>query len=485
MEDHPRLWWERRRFLRAALLGGAAVPVALAIPPALAQTTGTSADPWLRAPAIAQRVRPLTFPSRTVDVRTHGAVGNGSTDCTTAIDRAIAACHAAGGGRVTVPAGRYVCGPIRLRSNVNLHLAAGATILFKTDPRAYLPAVLTRYEGNDCYNYSPMVYAYRQNNIAITGQGTLDGRASPSFWWPWSGRREFGWSSGEPTATRDSTALREQAERGVPVAQRQYGGGHYLRPPFLQPYGCNDVLIEGITIRNAPMWIIHPFLCRRVAVRNVRIDSIGPNNDGIDVECSSDVLIEGCRFNAGDDCVVMKSGRGRDGFARNVATHGVYVRNCVMTAGNGAIATGSEGSGGIYEIFAENLTVSGVDELLLMKNSTRRGGTHQNIYLRNVRGSGLGTYPAVYLTYNFPTQTQASGGPYTPRFANVQLRNITGSNFTKAIKIAGHSNNPIRDVHITDATFTDIDRSTPEIFGASNVRLTRVRINGRTVVAGA
>lgn len=204
-------------------------------------------------------------------------------------------------------------GAIHLKSNVDLHLAADATIKFSPDPKQYLPLVFTRWEGTELMNYSPFIYAFEQENIAVTGEGTLDGQAGLEHWWRWNGRKNWGWKEGEPSAAKARNLLHEMAENGTPVSEREFGEGSYLRPQFIQPYRCKNVLIEGITIKNSPMWEVHPVLCTNVTVRKLTINSTGPNNDGCDPESCADVLIEDCSFNTGDDCIAIKSGRNADG----------------------------------------------------------------------------------------------------------------------------------------------------------------------------
>src|SRR5690348_8231038 len=241
-------------------------------------TSSPSATGWDLVPGILARIKPPTFPNRDFDITRYGAVGDGHTDCSTAFRQAIDACNRAGGGRVVVPAGRFLTGPIHLKSNVNLHVTKDATVLFTTDTNAYLPQVLTRFESTELMGYSPFIYALDQENIAVTGEGTLDGQASDENWWAWKGQR--GRTTGTQTPARDR--LVAMAEQGVPVAQRVFGEGDYLRPNFIQPYRCRNVLIEGVRIRNSPMWEINPTLCTNVTVRGVHISSHGPNNDGCD-----------------------------------------------------------------------------------------------------------------------------------------------------------------------------------------------------------
>src|SRR5262249_26095469 len=252
-------------------------------------------DPWDRLPDLLSRIVPPRFPQR--DFLT-SAYPN--------IQQAIEACAAAGGGRVVVPPGDHLTDPLRLRSRVNLHVSKGATLRFPTDPPRS-PLVLTRFEGVELMNYSPLIYAFECEDVAITGEGTLDGQADDEHWWPWkgvtTGKRDDVTRNQEPPAPQiaDRDALNAQADRGVPVAERVYGPGHFLRPALIEPYRCKNVLIEGVTIRNAPMWLVHPTLCTNVTVRGVTARSHGPNNDGCDPESCRGVLIEDCTFDTGDD----------------------------------------------------------------------------------------------------------------------------------------------------------------------------------------
>jgi polygalacturonase len=277
---------DRRDFVKSVIAGGAGVLVV----PRLGSASSLSSwadpvlpvdasadDPWIGATRILARIKPPVFPNRDFRIIDHGAVADGSTDATAAIRKAIEACHAAGGGRVVVPPGVFITGAIHLQSNVNLFLSEGATLKFSSDPAMYLPAVFTRFEGTECMNFSPLIYAFEQENIAITGTGVLDGSASDENWWKWARRPA---PNTDPPARPDIRRLLDFGERGVPVAQRVFGAQHLLRPSFIQPYRCRNVLIEGISIRNSPMWEIHPVLSTNVTVRGVKISTHGPNNDG-------------------------------------------------------------------------------------------------------------------------------------------------------------------------------------------------------------
>ncbi|MGH9886158.1 MAG: glycoside hydrolase family 28 protein, partial [bacterium] len=287
----------RRQFIQTVGAGAVlASPLgALACRPGVrVGSPSSSARGWDLVPEILARIVPPTFPRRDFDVTKYGAVADGKTDNTAAIKRAVGACSEAGGGRVVIPEGRFLTGPVHLKSNVNLHVVRGATLAFTRETKAYLPAVFTRFEGTELMNYSPLVYAFEQENVAVTGEGTLDGQADRTYWWPWKGSEDYGWTRGAPNYNASRQRLLDMAERGVPVASRVFGEGDYFRPSFIEPYRCRNVLIEGVTIVNSPMWEVHPVLCRNVTVRGLTINSHGPNNDGCNPESCRDVLIERC-----------------------------------------------------------------------------------------------------------------------------------------------------------------------------------------------
>ncbi|WP_217632461.1 glycoside hydrolase family 28 protein [Ruania alba] len=291
-----------------------------------------------RAAQILSRVAPPEFADRVLDITEFGATGDGATDCTAAFADAISACSAAGGGRVLVPAGRFRTGAVHLLDDVELHLAAGAVLAFSDDPEDYLPPVRTRYEGVDCYNYSPFLYAFGRRNIALTGEGVVDGGADEQHWWNWVKKPA-------PHEGPAKQRLLAAAAEGVPVAQRVFGPGDHLRPNLLQFVDCENVLISGVTFHRSPMWTIHPVRCRNVTIRGVLVDSHGPNNDGCNPESSRDVLIEDCTFDTGDDCIAIKAAKGPDGWHPDETTAGVVVRDCRMRAGHGGVTVGSETSG--------------------------------------------------------------------------------------------------------------------------------------------
>jgi polygalacturonase len=465
----------RRTFLKVV---GAAT-VGLAAPCGWAGLVARSRIPSPQAPAagwplaaeILRRIVPPTFPARDIDVRAHGAVGDGVRDCTAALRAAIDACHAAGGGRVVVPGGVFLTGPVHLRSGVNLHLAEGATLRFSRDPRQYLPLVFTRFEGVELMNYSPLIYAFEQRDIAITGTGTLDGQADDDHWWPWKGRDR---DAATPTQAAARAALIEMAGRGVAVSGRRFGEGHYLRPNFVQPYRCQNVLVEGVTIVNSPMWEVHPVLCTNVTVRNVRIDSHGPNNDGCDPESCRDVLIDGCVFDTGDDCIALKSGRNDDGRRLNVPIENVIVRDCEMKDGHGGVVIGSEISGGARHIYAERCRMDSprLDRALRIKTNAMRGGVIEHVYMRDVQ---IGQVAEAVVTIDFYYE-EADKGAFRPTVRDVEVRNVTSRKSDSVLLLRGFPAAPIRDVRVVDCTFDGVAK--PDRLEAVNdLTFTNVKVN--------
>ncbi len=457
----------RRAFLTQAVVAAAAIAGAEARPSAL--QTGARFDPWRTADAVLRRIRPPAFPRRAFDIRRFGAKSD--ADSTDSIRNAMAACAAAGGGRVVVPAGRFVTGAVRLKSRVNLHLEDGATLAFSRDANAYLPLVLTRFEGVELMNYSPFIYALDEHDVAITGTGTLDGQANEEFWWSWRGAGPAGRSRQTPARNR----LLEMAAQGVPSADRRFGPDAWLRPNFIQPYRCQNVLIEGVTIVNSPMWEVHPVLCTNVTVRGVTISSHGPNNDGCDPESCRDVLIERCTFDTGDDCIALKSGRNEDGRRIARPIENVIVRDCEMKDGHGGVVIGSEISGGARNIFAERCRMDSprLERALRFKNNAARGGVIERIAMRNVT---IGELAEAVIAADFYYE-EGKNGAYTPVLRDVDVRNVTSRKSQYAFLLRGFDTAPITAVRVTDCTFDGVAK--PDVLeSVRGLALKNVRING-------
>lgn len=477
----------RRDFIKALLAGSAGLAFAGEISgqlrsPFIPREFGglsVADDPWkVVMPEILERIKPPAFPKRDFLITRYGAVGNGKTDCTGAFGRAIAACNRAGGGRVVVPGGSFLTGPIHLKSNVNLHLTPEATVKFSQNPSDYLPVVFSRWEGMELMNYSPLIYAFGQKNIAITGTGILDGQADNEAWWPWKGRPQYGWKTGAPNQLKSRTNLGEMIERNVQVSERLFGEGHYLRPQFIQPYRCQNVLIQGVTIKNSPMWEIHPVLCTNLTVDKVSISTHGPNNDGCNPESCKDVLIKDCYFDTGDDCIAIKSGRNADGRRLNVPTENIVIQGCRMKDGHGGITVGSEISGGVRNLFAENcrLDSENLDHALRIKNNAMRGGLLENLFFRNIE---IGQVAHAAITIDFNYEEGAKGG-FTPVVRNFVVSGLSSGKSKYALDVRGFKEAPIYDLRLADCSFSNV--AEPDIIkNVKGLTFQNVRINGKLV----
>ncbi len=462
----------RREFLQLLLAGAG---VGLVLPNiAFAET-----DVWATEyPRILARIRPPKFKKKDYLITKYGALSDGKTLCTESIKKAIEECSKKGGGRVVVPKGEWLTGAIHLRSNVNLHVQKDAILKFSTNPKDYLPIVHTRWEGMELMHLSPFIYAYEQTNIAITGEGTLDGQGK-SFFWKWHGNPKYG---GDPNVLSQKPArakLYEMMDKNVPHKDRIFGGEtDYLRPQFIQPYKCKNVLIEGVRIVDSPMWEIHPVLCENVTVRKVHISTHGPNNDGCDPESCKDVLIEDCFFDTGDDCIAIKSGRNNDGRRINVATENVIVRGCEMKDGHGGITVGSEISGGVRNVFGENCRMESpnLDHALRVKNNASRGGLLENFYFRNIT-IGQVAHAVVTIDFNYE---EGARGNFTPVMRNYQVENVKSGKSEYTVDIQGLDNAPIYNISIKNTTFDNVEKGSI-VKNVKGIKLDNVKINGKIV----
>jgi polygalacturonase len=611
----------RRAFLRtgsvAGLAGLALTPGARAIA-AVAQAAGKApADPWREAQAIASRLAmPVRFrkvdylvsdfgaePCKLTPVKawvsfedqeTLQTPAPGSKDCYPAIKAAIARCHAEGGGRVVIPKGDWFCaGPIVLLSNVNVHLQGGAHVYFSNDPRDYAKygdvdcgangkLVVSRWQSNDCLNFSSMIYAHKADNIALTaddwtaildGQGGVPFAGSSDCWWTWKGKNatinsvaqdkspnyvpgKLAQNQPNPLNPKslaevapnlseekrlliqgdgdkwraDDAYLPALSEAGVPIEKRAFGLGHYLRPPMIHLIECTNVLLEGYQVIHTPFWQHHPVACRNLTIRKVHANSLGPNSDGFDPEACDGVLVEGCQFNTGDDCIAIKAGKNLD--TQYGPSQNIVIQHCTMQSGHGAVTLGSEMAGGIQNVYAQDLifenknwATNPLNTAIRLKTNMNRGGFLRNFYVRKVSiPNGVQTSPSFYASLpGSPiasrTVATAAGAvvtfdcDYTPRADNVRIRppevsnvhisnvkvgNVKTKNGQQASSfqafvvlgpVASDYNGPAprpEVLSVRDVTITDCDFGTPAnaaqpwfVYNVRGLKLANVTIGGK------
>lgn len=420
--------------------------------------------PWDKAKAIVESLNPVnSFPEKTYNICDFGAVGDNQTPCKEAFDKAITTCSNNGGGTIQVPPGEYYMnGPLVFKSNVRINLQKGAQLNFSANENDYLPAVLTRWEGTEVYNYSPLVYAYHVNNIALTGQGTLNGNGSKNFA-RWKRNQKAG-----------QQLLRKMGRENTPVWQRVFGNGHWLRPSFIQPFGCNNVRIEGITVVDAPFWVIHPVFCNNVIIRGVTVNSFNANNDGCDPESSTNVLIEDCDFSTGDDGIAIKSGRDNDAWRVGQPTENVVIRNCTFNSKINGVCIGSEMAGGVRNIFIENIKLTRSANAIYFKSNLDRGAYIENVYVRNVHADTVRT-----AFIRFEPNYKGEKSSFNPTlFRNFVIENATCKLAQETgIYLAGFEGYPLKNIVLRNITIN----ATPVPYCLENVEhvvFDRVVING-------
>ena len=491
-------------------------------------------NPWAKADAIVKRLRkPLQFKNKTYDILNFGAqtcslrdvkgevahheFGSISTpdlnafDCRESITKAINECHQSGGGKVIIPKGNWYCaGAIILKSNVHVHLESGARIYFSNSPQDYAKhgdfdcgvngkLSLTRWQGNDCLNFTSMIYAYGQHNIALTGEdwsSILDGQGGTPFineegnWWSWKSGTNQGQgdiklmsvaSSNENTFNRLALGLDEKTKTAIAGSDnkwladeyflpslseakikkelRVFGLGHYLRPCLINLVNCTNVYLSGYQLTNSPFWQHHPINCKNLYIHNVYCNSLGPNSDGFDPESCDQVLVEKCTFDTGDDCIAIKAGKNLD--TSMGPSQNMVIQNCTMQSGHGGVTLGSEMSGGIQNIYVQDILMENknwktnpLNTAIRLKTNMNRGGFLKNFYVRRISlPNGVQTTPSFYKSLpNSPIDSKivptAAGSIVTfdcdysptkdnirsrpPVIENIHISDVRASNVTTA-----------------------------------------------------
>ena len=445
---------------------------------------------------IEQSIRVPAFAAQDFPITKYGAkVSNTAAKNQKAIQKAIDTCAKKGGGRVVVPAGQhFLTGAIALKSHVNLVVEDGAVLEFAFEPDLY-PLVRTRWEGLDCWNLSPCIYAYQQTDIAITGKGTIDGGGSRQTWWPWVGREKFGWNESIKSHQLNGSRARllKAAEDGVPMDERRFTKEDGLRPQLINTNQCERILIEDVTLLRSPFWVIHPLLSTDITVRGVHINNDGPNGDGCDPESCDRVLIENCYFNTGDDCIAIKSARNNDGreggqgaFAGRPSKN-IIIRHCKMNNGHGGVVIGSEISGGCQNVYAHDCEMDSpnLDRVLRIKTNSCRGGVIENINMRNIT---VGQCKEAVLKINTdyePKEVCCRG--FYPTVRNVTMENVTCKKSKYGVMIVGYDDPKlaytVNNITVRNCRFDGVTSQPVHQLGlAQDVKYEGLVINGNLVL---
>ena len=444
---------------------------------------------------IEQSIRVPQFADKAYVITKYGAKpANTAAKNQKAIQKAIDQCSKKGGGRVVVPAGqKFLTAALQLKSGVNLVVEEGAVLEFAFEPELY-PIVPTRWEGLDCWNLSPLIYAYQAKDIAITGRGTIDGGGSNETWWPWCGNKRFGMKEGGIAQNQGARArLLKQAEDGVPMDERRFGPTDGLRPQMINLNQCEGILIEDVTLLRSPFWVIHPLLSKDITVRGVHINNDGPNGDGCDPEACDRVLIENCFFNTGDDCIAIKSGRNNDGreggqgrFA-GTPSKNIIIRGCKMQNGHGGVVIGSEISGGCQNVYAENCEMDSpsLDRVLRIKTNSCRGGIIENINMRNITVGQCGEAVLKVNTDYEPREVCCRG--FYPQVRNVTMENVTCKRSKYGVMIVGYQDPQlaytVNNITVKNCKFDGVyNKPIHQIGLAQNITYDNLVINGSLVL---
>ncbi len=447
---------------------------------------------------IEQSIRLPQFADKVYDITKYGAKPtHTAAKNQKAIQKAIDKCSKKGGGRVVIPAGqKFLTAAIQLKNGVNLEVQEGAVLEFAFQPELY-PIVPTRWEGLDCWNLSPLIYAYQARDIAITGKGTIDGGGSNETWWPWCGSKKFGMKEGGIAQNMGARArLLKYAEDGVDMDQRRFGPTDGLRPQMINFNQCEGILIENVTLLRSPFWVIHPLLSKDITVRGVHINNDGPNGDGCDPESCDRVLIENCFFNTGDDCIAIKSGRNNDGREggqgryAGMASKNIIIRNCKMENGHGGVVIGSEISGGCQNVYAEDCEMDSpsLDRVLRIKTNSCRGGIIENINMRNVT-VGQCREAVLRINTNYEPREVCCRGFY-PIVRNVTMENVTCKRSKHGVMIIGYDDPKlaytINNITVRDCHFDGVHNKPVNQIGlAKDIEFDNLMINGSLVLQKA
>ncbi|MCK5851879.1 hypothetical protein KAH27_02510, partial [bacterium] len=433
---------------------------------------------WSQVPQILNQIKPPTFPTNNVLLTDFGGKGDELTDNRKAFHDAINMLAQKGGGKIIVPKGDYlVDGPIVFKNNIHIEIQKNARVFFTTNAEKYLPLVKQRWEGIVIYNYSPLIYGYQLKNIAITGEGTIDGAGTD---WSKSWARIQG---------KDQKLARQMGSERLPEKQRVFGNGfldlngdgkddsygdgkkHFLRPPLIQFYECKNILIQGLTIKGSPFWTVNPVFCKNFTLKNLNISGHACNDDGIDVDSCEYVLIEGCNIKTGDDNIAVKAGRDQDAWNRP-GTKNIIIKNNRLSTYANAICIGSEMSGGVSNVFIQSNIVIRAKHALCFKCNLDRGGYVKNIFIKNINvelsDSAMFIFRTDYHGYR--------GNHFPPKFNNFYVSGITCKQVDEMpFKIIGVKDSLIQRIYLNNIKIDKAAKKSVFIF-TKNIILNNITV---------
>lgn len=414
---------------------------------------------------IVSAIQVPRFPVRTLVVEALSHASNGGAYARAHLQCAIDDMARRGGGRVVVPAGEWIInGPIRLLSNVELHLPEGSRLTFSDDPDNYLPPVFTRWEGTEVVSLSPLIVAYDAENVAVTGKGEISGNGR-------SARQR-----GMTQLGTDQDKLREMGDRDVPVSQRVFGKGHVLPPSLIQFQRCRSVLVEGVRLVDMPFWGIHLLYSKDATVRNVSVESLWSNNDGVDIDSSERVNVDQCTFVTGDDCVAVKSGRDRDGRKIGRPSADIVIQNCLMKFGESSgVAVGSEMSGGVRNVYVVRCKMDRVGTCLNIKSNLDRGGYVEHVRMGNTVIDACDTIVGVTTTYH-----SYRGGRFVPKMRDIMVEDVWCQSANRGLSILADAEGPIEGFSARSLRVDSV-KVPVDFKSVQSLALERVTMNGSLV----
>ena len=426
----------------------------------------------------------ITLKAERVDMLKSGAKADGKTLNTMLINHTVDRLSQAGGGTLFFPAGTYLTGAIRLKSNITLELEAGATLLFSDNFDDYLPFMEVRHEGVMMKSFSPLISAMDAENITIKGEGTLDGQGKA--WWTEffriyvdlekNGMREL--NKYQPLWERENDVEALYAE-----TNEDWHGTlkrRFFRPPFIQPVRCRRVRIEGVKIINSPFWTVNPEFCDNVVVTGVTIHNVpSPNTDGINPESCRNVHISDCHISVGDDCITLKSGRDAQARRLGVPCENITITNCTMLSGHGGVVIGSEMSGSVRKVTISNCVFDGTDRGIRIKSTRGRGGVVEDIRVSNIIMSNL-KREAVVLSLKYSEMPVEPMSERNPLFSDISISGLTAVGVKTPVKIVGLEEAPVTDIILRDINVKNA-REKCIFENCERIRLTDVIVNGKEV----